>query len=611
MTMARWLVTFALTTALINPGLMAKPARKGAAKPAVVSRVSEASPASLYLASSGCPSAPAGKFAAAPVDKKVRGKSPIELAPRIATVEAVDLCGRRTKLDSAAGNLGIAALGLSAQVPNTLAGRQDLLAIPEVETQFQKVLLRYSQAWPYAKPPKLPRVLFRATDGYEAYSLADGTIVMSLGLVESAESDSELLFVLAHEYGHVLMGHHAAINEGGGGGMKALFGTLGTIYTATTLVSQLRNNNGNLGLADRGKVESAAKRASVLSEALSFAVDDLWAPNYSRNQEYEADAIAMDLLIGSNQTIDSYSNVFARLGKLFDKRAVSREKSEARANALNKSLGETVKELSSPEFLKSVGMGDARNMRRLGTDMLFSFGAKMIMGSGKAPGDTHPPPEERRKALAGYFQAGYPKADPPIDAGVMLGLVKGMGDYKRAVVMRDGYLKARTAYDSQNFDGALTGLKALGAGNRASPTFINYFAGLAARDKGDIPSAASYFEAGRTGSGIPSAMLQEKYVELDIGKKDYVGARALLDDANARFRDPDHFRSVEIARLAAAGDLAGAKANFTECQQIKGRDYIPARCKAAYPGEPTAAAEPGAKTSPLKKIKIPGLGSPF
>ena len=73
----------------------------------------------------------------------------------------------------------------------------------------------------------------------------------------------------------------------------------------------------------------------------------------------------------------------------------------------------------------------------------------------------------------------------------MLGLVKGMGDYKRAIVMRDGYLKARAAYDTQNFDGALTGLKALGAGNRASPTFINYFAGLAARDKGDIPSAAS------------------------------------------------------------------------------------------------------------------------
>ena len=113
MTMARWLVTFALTTALINPGLMAKPARKADAKPAGVSRPSEASPASLYVASSGCPSAPAGKFTAATVDKKVRGKSPIERAPRIATVEAVELCSRRTKLDSVSGNLGGAALGLS------------------------------------------------------------------------------------------------------------------------------------------------------------------------------------------------------------------------------------------------------------------------------------------------------------------------------------------------------------------------------------------------------------------------------------------------------------------------------------------------------------------
>ncbi len=612
---SRLRLTTSLVVAMAVLGTGAAEAQKGrkrpAAKPAAtkvaVPPPVDPGPAALYRPSVGCPGAPAGKYTPVAVPKKERGKSPIEKAPLIATIAPADICANRTRMVAGGSQIGTAALGLSSQVLNTQAGRLDLIAIPKVEHELQKVLLKYSDAWPYARPAKLPRILFRATDAYDAYALADDSIVLSLGAIEAAESDSELLFILAHEYGHVLMAHHGAQVQQNNA--KGAFAALGAIYTAGTLVSQLRSNGASVTIENRAKVENAAKRAAIVTEALRFATDDMYAPAYSRDQEYQADAIAMDLLVGSNQTIDSYTNVFARLGKVFDKKAASRARAEKRASALQKSLNATMKEVATPEFFASVGMGNTQGLKNMGTNMALSVGASLLGGVLSKSGDTHPPPEERRKALAAYYQAGYPSVDPPIDAGVMVGLIKGMPEFKQAIAMRNTYLTARTAYEAQDFTGAMTNLRSLGAGTQNAPTFINFMGGVVARDMGDTATAAQMFEAGRTGNGIPSAQLHETYAELKIISKDTTGAKTIIDDANIRYRDPDHFRSVEIQRVVAAGDLASAQANYNQCMTVTNRDYIPPRCKAAYPA---AAGEAPAAEEKKKKFKLPGgLPTPF
>jgi hypothetical protein len=93
---------------------------------------------------------------------------------------------------------------------------------------------------------------------------------------------------------------------------------------------------------------------------------------------------------------------------------------------------------------------------------------------------------------------------------------------------------------------------------------------------------------------------------MKIDSRDVSGARVILDDANLRFRDPDHFRSVEISRYVAAGDLTSAKTSYDACVAVKNRDYIPPRCKTAYPD-----AEPAAAAPEKKKFKIPGIPRPF
>jgi|CXWL01.1.fsa_nt_gi Zn-dependent protease with chaperone function len=556
-----------------------------------------------HAQTTGCRAPAAGALPkAVKVPKKDRGKFSIETAPRIAALVPQTVCDTAAKV--AAGGVASTqgpALGLSSQVLNTSAGRLDLIAMPGVEAELQKVLASFAAAWPYTPLARQPRILFRASDAYDAYALPDNSIVLSMGVLQSAESDSEVLFVLAHEYSHLLMGHHLT-SESSGGGSRGLLGAVSTIYVAGSFVSQMRSNRGSLSALDLNKVETATKKAAALTEALRFAMDDVFTPNWSHEQEDEADALALDLLIRSNSSIDSYANVFARLQKLMDQQSASRTKNRAAAEGMEKALAATMKQLTSPQFLGSITSGNPGGFARMGGKLALGLGMSALSGgSSSVPRDTHLPPEERRKGLAAYFQAGYPTADPPIDTGGMVRRYKAQPDYKRVIPMKDAYLKARQAYFAQDYSGALTGLQAIGAGTRTAPTFVNFMAALAARDMGNSAQAKLFYEAGRSGAGIPSVQLFESYAEANISDRDFAGSQAVLNDASTRFRDPDHFRSIGITRYVAEGNDGLAASNYATCQQVKGREYILARCKAAYP-QAAAAAE-----AKKPKIRIPGL----
>ncbi|WP_219894063.1 M48 family metalloprotease [Aquisediminimonas profunda] len=538
----------------------------------------------------------------AKVPKKDRGKFSVEAAPRLSTLVAQAICDSEAKMVADRNTMPQgAALGISNQVLNTAAGRLELMALPGVESELQKALAAFARSWPYAQLPRQPRILFRASDSYDAYALPDNTIVMSTGILQAADSDSEVLFVLAHEYAHLLLGHHLSPTVNSGGNAQ-LLGAVSTVYVAGSLVSQLRSSRGSLSAMDVNRVDDATRRAATLTESLRFALDDIFTPSWSHEQEDEADAVALDLLIRSNSSIDSYANVFARLQKMMDQQTASRAKGKATAESSQKALEASLKQIGSLQLLGAVTSGSTRGLAWMGGKLALGLGASALSNSANAiPKDTHLPPEERRKGLAAYFQAGYPTADPPIDTGAMVKRYKALPDYKRAIALKDTYLKARQAYFSMDFTGAITLLKGIGAGTKTAPTFVNFMAALAARDMGNSTQAKLYYEAARTGTGVPNVQVFESYAEARIADRDFAGSQIVLNDALNRFRDADHFRSIAIERSVAEGNDALASSDYSSCQQVKGRDYIPARCKAAYPQ--AAAAE----TTKKPRIRIPGL----
>lgn len=595
------LILAALTVALGAAPMAGAAPKKKKASAAAAKVAAPAEPAiamlpdAPYVPLTGCPVPPAGALVPAKkLDKKARGKFSIEKAPYISTLDPGDLCVTNQKMRTGAGDTA-GAMGLSGQVMNTRSARMDLMAIPALELELRPVLDSFARAWPYAPLERTPRILFRADEAYQAQALPDNTIIVSMGLLEAAQSDSEVLFVLAHEYAHLLLGHFTKAETIAGA--KGATQAVSVAWQAGSAFSAMKKSGGGANLLGsmQSGMESGARKAAPIAEALRFAVDDIFAPSWNRDQENQADALAIDLLVRSNVTIDSYANVFARLQKAFESEKASRDKRKAAADAVQASLAETMKGFAANTVTTSSFTGGGAGFQGLGSSLLKSAGGALLNNMGNITkslgGATHLPPEERRKGLAAYFQAGYPTADPPIDTGALIGRIKGKADYSRAVATRNAYLKARGSYFAQDYAGATAQLRALGAGSRSAPVFVNYVAGLAARDQGNVPMAASFFDAGR-GGPVQNLQLYETYTEMELGAGDIRDSDSLISEGKARFHDPDHFKSIEIKRGIAAGDMAGAQSIYTACMGVKGRDYITERCKAAMPQAAQQQASP-------------------
>lgn len=578
-TLALGLGTAPMADAAPRKKRVAAPAKVAVAAPPVEAALPEAP----YVPLAGCPAPAAGALVAAKkIDKKARGKFSIEKAPFVSTLNAASLCASNGKMRTGTGDTA-GSMGLSSQVMNTRSARMDLMAIPAMERELRPVLEAFAAAWPYAPLERTPKILFRADEAYQAQALPDNTIIVSMGLIDAAQSDSEVLFVLAHEYAHLLLGHFTKAETISGA--KSATQAVSIAWAAGSAVNSMKKSGGSLTSLQSG-LDSGARKAAPVAEALRFAVDDIFAPSWNRDQENEADALAIDLLVRSNMTIDSYANVFARLQKAFESEQASRNKRKAAAEAVQASMAEAMKSFATNTATTASFAGGA-GMQGLGSGLLKTAGGALLNNMGNITkslgGDTHLPPEDRRNGLAAYFQAGYPTADPPIDNGALVARLKAKPEYGRAIATRNAYIKARGSYFARDFAGASAQLRALGAGNRTAPTFVNYVAGLTARDQGDLAQAASYFNAARNGTGVQNLQLYETYTEMALGAGDVDDSDRLIAEGKDRFHDPDHFKSIEIKRGLAAGDMAGAQSIYTACMAVKGRDYITERCKAAMP----------------------------
>ena len=118
-----------------------------------------------------------------------------------------------------------------------------------------------------------------------AFALPGGFIFVSRALADLCQSDDELASVLAHEVGHVVMGH--AID----GLLAAKVG----------------------GMLSGGHVSRKA-----LGPLLDMLLSELLSKNYSRTQEFEADRFALRLMDAAGMNGRGMASLFERLDALRD-----------------------------------------------------------------------------------------------------------------------------------------------------------------------------------------------------------------------------------------------------------------------------------------------------
>jgi Zn-dependent protease with chaperone function len=127
------------------------------------------------------------------------------------------------------------------------------------------------------------QLLFRRGDGVgaNAFALPAGVIVLTDEMVELAQHDDELAAVLAHEVGHIRNRH-------------ALRAVLQNSVVAVLIITLT------------GDASSATSLAAGIPTVLANA-------GYSRDFEYEADAVAKEYLLASDLPLHRFADIILRL----------------------------------------------------------------------------------------------------------------------------------------------------------------------------------------------------------------------------------------------------------------------------------------------------------
>jgi Zn-dependent protease with chaperone function len=180
------------------------------------------------------------------------------------------------------------------------SGRHRAMRLPMTETlsSLDEMIRRLDTSWGERPRTGEVNVYVVADIHYHAEALPDGSIMVSLGLIQSAESDADIAFVLGHELAHVRLGHFAddrAFRE-----RRQQINQLAQGYWQVVSLSQtrLRERGDSIELydSDERNTRSAAGQAVAANDMLETALDLFVAPAWSRNQEDQADALGADLI---------------------------------------------------------------------------------------------------------------------------------------------------------------------------------------------------------------------------------------------------------------------------------------------------------------------------
>jgi predicted Zn-dependent protease len=136
-----------------------------------------------------------------------------------------------------------------------------------------------------------PNVKVLGAPDFGAVCTPDGTIVLSIGLLERVESEDELAFILGHEISHAILRHHASDWF-----TKAQYYA---VLNASTL-SEVADNAQQVAAAagvNTGVDLTNVRRSFDIATKVYALSENVLAPSFQQGQEDQADALGLDLMI--------------------------------------------------------------------------------------------------------------------------------------------------------------------------------------------------------------------------------------------------------------------------------------------------------------------------
>jgi pentatricopeptide repeat protein len=436
-----------------------------------------------------------------------------------------------------------------------------LVAAPELNSYVDRVLRRIVGASPV--PDLDVRAHVRAEPDFSAHSTPDGSIFVTIGLLQDIESEDELAAVVAHELSHVLYRHHAS-------------DWFANSQKIAAQVLSLKDAAQGVAKGDTSGKPSKSTRLTALASQVSERVI---APNlWNREQEREADGLGIDLMIAAGYLSSAARTSLERLASY---EAEARERARKQMDAVAKAAEADMNEAIESGDLSQIMVGLVE-----GAGKVLDVASESAMDA--IGGGDHDPAEVRLERLSAYINREHLLAPrPPLTA-----LPWQSKGHSTATVLAN-YLNARKA------SGALTEGKleeaeslirtAVGAPTKADAYPRLVFSQLRAQ-QGNFGKSYRNLEIASDGPE-PAFIVYNMMIEshLDGGRTDE--AVRLVDKAVERLGEPPNLYPYQIAILVGAEKKAEALALFGKCK-LTYPDLAPA-CNRALGGMQEVAADEG------------------
>jgi len=172
----------------------------------------------------------------------------------------------------------------------------------EMQLYVQGILARLLDG--IALPPSFdPEVRILAAPDYGAVCTPDGTLVVSIGLLEQSETEDEIAFILGHEVSHAILRHHDSDWF-----TRTQYYAVVNARSLSDVAAGVQIAGGGLG-GTLGNIQRGINIASAVYE-LSESV---LAPRFQQGQEDEADALGFDLMVRAGYNPDGAQRALQRL----------------------------------------------------------------------------------------------------------------------------------------------------------------------------------------------------------------------------------------------------------------------------------------------------------
>ncbi|HWA30124.1 MAG TPA: M48 family metalloprotease [Rhizomicrobium sp.] len=404
-----------------------------------------------------------------------------------------------------------------------------------------------------------PEVHILAAPEFAGECTPDGTLIITVGLLEQLETEDELAFVLGHELAHAIYRHEAPDWY-----KKSQYYAVVNGVAVDTVAQGAVSFGGNLG-GNIGRGIDVAQHLAKLSA-------NVLMPQMERGQEDAADALGFDLMVKAGYDPEAPLAVMDKLAEQEAEaaQAAQQARAAAKADKGSDSGGGFFDKLSNV----TGGLGTILAGGRPSTDQIadlaiFAFDTAVDNMADDAT--THHPAKEREDLLSDYEFREY-RTIRPVQPTPLPWAPDSRSPLKpQLTAMFSHYTDAENAaaYIADASQGTAPGAQGEIARATATPTIDHAYTEFVAAEyyegHGEAPQSEAALVKAVNGPE-PSWEIYSRLTDIYIARNDYAKAQALMDQAVTRFDNSPVLYPKRIQIYRARGDLAEANALMPQCK---------------------------------------------